>query len=300
MMKPVWILPLLGFLSGALLGALALGDRAAPERRVDQAPAADLSAPTGQASAFGVGGVPPVPVGTPTTGAMVESPAPLPVGPPVDPRLESALTAWRAAEARIADLQARLANLERAMAERDQAVQPDRPKGPSTPDERRDALVSAGVDRGLADDILGRESRLELDRLNLRDLAVREGWIGSDRYRDELNALAGEERSVRDEIGDTAWDRYLYDTGADNRVAVSAVIPGSVAEAAGLQPGDLVESYAGERLFGFAELRDATTQGESGELVPIRVKRGGAVVEAWVPRGPLGVRMEMTRADPVP
>jgi len=300
MMKPVWILPLVGFLSVALLGALALGDRAAPERRVDQAPPADLSAATGPARAFGVGGERPLHVGAPATGAIAESPAPLPASPPVDPRLEFALTALRAAEARIADLQARLANLERALAEQDRAEQPDRPKGPRTPDERRDALVSAGVDRGLADDILWRESRLELDRLNLRDLAVREGWIGSDRYRDELNQLAGEDRSVREEIGDAAWDRYLYNTGGDNRVAVAAVIQGSAAEGAGLRPGDLVESYAGERVFGFAELRDATTEGESGELVAVRVRRGGGVVDLWVPRGPLGVRMEMSRAEPVP
>jgi hypothetical protein len=230
----------------------------------------------------------------------VEDPAPARDVPPADPRIASALAAWRSAEARISDLQVRLANLEQVLADRDRGAQSDRPKAPRTPDERRKALVAAGVDPGLADDILWRESRLELDRLNLRDLAVREGWIGTDRYREERNQIAGEDRSLREEIGDTAWDRYLYGTGKDNRIAVSAVISGSAAEAAGLQPGDLIESYAGDRPFRFAELRDATTQGESGELVAVRVKRAGGVVDIWVPRGPLGIRMEMTRAEPVP
>lgn len=298
-MKPVLILPVLGFLAGTLFGALAFGDRGAPELHMDQAPAAESISETVPASVLGVGGEPGSNGGS-IESATAESPAPVLDTQPADPRIESALAAWRSAEVRIADLQARLGKLERTLADLDRAGRPDRPQSPSTPDERRKAMVAAGVDPALADDILWRESRLELERLNLRDLAVREGWIGSDRYRDELNQLAGEDRSVREEIGDTAWDRYLYNTGGDNRVAVAAVIQGSAAEGAGLRPGDLVESYAGERVFGFAELRDATTEGESGELVAVRVRRGGGVVDLWVPRGPLGVRMEMSRAEPVP
>jgi hypothetical protein len=222
--------------------------------------------------------------------------------PTADPRVATLLAAWRDAEARLADLQARLVQVEQTLAGRIAAGDPgmDRPTAPRTPDERRSALVAAGVDAGLAEDIIWQEARLELERLALRDRAVREGWIGTDRYREASGQLGGEPRPLREEIGDLAYDRYLYLTGEDNRVAVAAVIPGSAAEAAGLQAGDLIESYAGERMYAADALRDGTTQGESGELVPVRVRRGRGIVEAWVPRGPLGIRLDMTRAEPLP
>jgi membrane-associated protease RseP (regulator of RpoE activity) len=193
-----------------------------------------------------------------------------------------------------------LVNVERTLAERFQTENSERPKAPKTADERRDVLVAAGVTASLADDIVWRESRIELERLNLRDQASREGWMGSDRYREALNALSEDGGSLREEIGDSAWDRYLYLTGEDNRVAVSSVIPGSAAEAAGLQPGDLIESYAGGQPFGYNDLRQATTEGEKGELVAVRIRRGDRLIDAWVPRGPLGVRLGMTRAEPLP
>jgi uncharacterized membrane protein len=298
-MKPVAILPVLGFLVGTLFGALAFGDRMAPDPPLEQATSTGSATNTASAELFQVRDEPPSAGRRSIEGEVVKASGSA-AAPSADPRIETALVAWRSAEARIADLQARIGKLERALSELDKATTSEPPKPPRTPDERRNSLVTAGVEPALADEILWRESRLELDRLNLRDLAVREGWVGTDRYREELNQLAVGERSVREEIGDTAWDRFLYDTGADNRVSVAALIQGSVAEGAGLQPGDLVEAYAGERVFGFAELRDATTQGESGELVAIRVRRGSGVVDLWVPRGPLGVRMEMTRAKPDP
>ncbi|MGE5153454.1 MAG: PDZ domain-containing protein [Bdellovibrio bacteriovorus] len=209
------------------------------------------------------------------------------------------MDSWRAAEARIADLQSRLARVEQALAERVQAEVSEPPQAPQGSEERRDTLVAAGVNPELAEDIVWRESRIELERLNLRDQASREGWLGSDRYRAALDALANEGVSLREEIGDAAWDRFLYLTGEDNRVGVSSVIPGSAAEAAGLQPGDVIESYAGGQPFGFNDLRRATTEGEKGELVAVRIRRGDRVFDAWVPRGPLGIRLDMTRAEPL-
>lgn len=295
MMKPAWALATLGFAAGTVFGALALGHLAPSE-------------PVGTTEIVAAEGAPEVD-SEPGLSNLVKVPSePSPSGVPAqeaaapveDPRIAAALASWRASEARITDLQARLANVERTLAERLQAEEPERPKAPQSLEDRRDLLVAAGVSPGLAEDIVWREGRVELDRLNLRDQASREGWMGSDRYREALNALSDEGGSLREEIGDSAWDRYLYLTGDDNRVAVSSVIPGSAAEAAGLQPGDLIESYAGGQPFRFSELRQATTEGEKGELVAVRIRRGGRLIDAWVPRGPLGIRLGMTRAEPLP
>ena len=103
---------------------------------------------------------------------------------------------------------------------------------------------------------------------------------------------------LREELGDAAYDRYLYATGEDNRVRVDGIIPGSVAELAGLQPGDLIETYAGQPLFGYADLRDATAGGERGDLVRVQVRRGGQVLDLNLSRGPLGVQLDTARAEP--
>lgn len=311
-MKPAWTFTALGFLAGTLFGALAVGrlgglDLAQPEAPVESTvveavPAAEPVGLTPDAVARAVKLVPEPAPSEPAPALVASTPSEDPSS--ADPRIDAILAAWQDAEARLSDLQARLVQVEQTLAGRIANTggerESDRPVPPSTPDDRRKALVAAGVDLGLADDIIWREGRLELDRLTLRDQAVREGWIGTDRYREEVSRLTGEPKSLREEIGDDAYDRYLYLTGEDNRVRVSAVIPGSAAEAAGLQPGDLIESYAGERPFGYVELRDITTAGEAGELIAVRVRRGGGTVETWVPRGPLGIRMEATRAEPGP
>jgi hypothetical protein len=294
-MKATWALIPLGFVAGTIFGALAFGDLPPPSAVPSPETTASDATPeaTSDPGALQLVQVPQDPEArqgmTPDSGAPSE-----------DSRITAVLASWRATDARIADLQSRLVNVERTLAERLQAEASDRREASQTADDRRDLLVAAGVRADLADDILWRESRIELDRLNLRDQASREGWMGSDRYREAVNALSEEGGNLREEIGDSAWDRYLYLSGEDNRVSVSSVIPGSAAEAAGLQPGDLIESYAGGQPFGFNDLRQATTEGEKGELVPVRVRRGERLIDAWVPRGPLGVRMGMTRAEPLP
>jgi hypothetical protein len=306
-MKPTWTLTALGLVTGTLVGALGYAQLFA-SAEVPAVPSGTTAAADAPALSAPPASVPPAsaPVAkvTAATAPVVPS-APVVAAAPeptADPRVATLLAAWRDAEARLADLQARLVQVEQTLAGRIAAgdTSLDRPTAPRTPDERRTTLVAAGVDAGLADDIIWQEARLELDRLTLRDRAVREGWIGTDRYREEAGQLGGEARPLRDEIGDLAYDRYLYLTGEDNRVAVAAVLPGSAAEGVGLQAGDLIESYAGERMYAADALRDGTTQGESGELVPVRVRRGRGIVEVWVPRGPLGIRLDMTRAEPLP
>lgn len=210
-------------------------------------------------------------------------------------------------ETQVTDLRVRLASVEQALnrvlsasAATARAIDETRPPAPRTAEERRGALVAAGVEPGLAEDLVLKEAQRSLERLSLRDQAIREGWVGNAQYREELARINADARSLREEIGDDTYDRYLYATGADNRVKVDSVIPGSAAEIAGLQAGDLIESYADERLFDFSELRSKTTEGEYGEQVPVQVRRAGRVIETWVPRGPLGVTLNSARVGPAP
>jgi S1-C subfamily serine protease len=105
--------------------------------------------------------------------------------------------------------------------------------------------------------------------------------------------------SLRDEVGTDVYDRCLFETGEDNRILVDSVIPGSAGDESGLLPGDVIERYGDEPIFGFGDLRGATTEGEPGELVPVQVRRSGGMVELWLPRGPLGIRLDSTRVEPM-
>src|SRR5262249_29817258 len=105
------------------------------------------------------------------------------------------------------------------------------------------ALAAAGVDAVTAADIKRRQDSRELAELNLRNQATRENWLDSPRFTEALADINAERVSVRDEIGDAAYDQYLFALGAPNRIRVEDVLAQSAAADAGLQPGDLIISY---------------------------------------------------------
>ena len=104
--------------------------------------------------------------------------------------------------------------------------------------------------------------------------------------------------SIRDEIGDEAYDRYLAALDHPNRVAVDAVLLESAAAVAGLQAGDVVLRYGETRIFSLDDLVAATRGGIAGETVRVAILRQGRRFEIEVPRGPLGVRIAASRGDP--
>lgn len=226
------------------------------------------------------------------------------IGPagPAERRMLAIETRWSSLSSRLDTLSRRVVSLERQLAERDaddgddelasQALSID------TPEDRRSALIYAGVDRRIAEDIVSRESDLAMQRLDLRDRAAREGWLESERYFEELNALNERAIDLRSEVGDAAFDRFLYETGQPNRVAVSSVMSGSQGELAGLLPGDIIEDYAGEPVFDFNDLRSATTAGTRDETVPVTIRRDDRVIETWIARGPIGVTLQADSASP--
>jgi hypothetical protein len=286
------------FFVGLLTGATVFSDvlRIEPESPVEAVPEAPLSAAR-------VGAVEPAPEPEPAA-----APEPPTVEPPaVSPEVTEALQArvaeltagWGRMQAELAELRQRIALVEqRAPEPADEPESTGRQNRPATPAEQRDVLVRVGVAPEVADDIIWRRSQLSLARLELRDEATRNGWLRTDRYREELRKINEQRVSIEDEIGIDAYDRYLYETGQPNRVAVESVLPGSAGEESGLLPGDVIERYDATQVLDFNDLRDATSTGERGELVPVSVMRDGQRLELWVPRGPIGIGLDATRQDP--
>ena len=302
------------FFLGLAVGRLSLGQAPEPESHATPAP----GVAAGEVSALTI--TPDQPGGQIDNATPAAAESPLTVGRSISTSAVDALAARAEAapapeasegelqalvirlKDRVVKLERKLAKLESEQAERLEdtadARERDRAQATATAVDRRTALVTAGVPEPAAEDIVWRQSAWDLERLELQDQAIREGWHRTERYYAELRELNQDAVNFRAEIGDQAYDRYLYETGENNRVRVTSVIPGSEAELAGLAPGDVIESYGEGRIFDFTELRNSTATGERGELVPVVVRRGDLYIEAVVPRGPLGVRIEADRLPP--
>jgi len=163
-----------------------------------------------------------------------------------------------------------------------------------------DALTAAGFSAETVRAFKSRVDQIELDRLYLRDLAAREGWLDTPRFSEEAGDYELDIRQTREEFGDEFYDWMLFTTGHPNRVGVGEVIDGSAAAEAGLLPGDVIVAYDDQRVFSPGELRDATTTGNAGESTAVVVRRGGSEFRVDVPRGPLGIRIDYTSEQPPP
>jgi hypothetical protein len=200
---------------------------------------------------------------------------------------------------RIDDLENKLTDLKSQRASEQQVkerVEEALPVG--TPEAKRFALVASGVPETVAEEIVWRQSELELDRLELRDRAIREGWYRTDRYAEELKTVNENAIDLRSEVGEAAYDQYLYKTGEVNRIKVTSIIQGSAAEQVGLEPGDIIETYADQTIFSYSDLRGASTEGSRDDVVPITIRRGNEMIQTQIPRGPLGIRLEADSVAP--
>lgn len=183
-------------------------------------------------------------------------------------------------------------------------AQRNQPELPRKVLKRPPTLAQKLTAAGLPDDTVQRirerigQNRLAL--LNLRNRAIREGWIDTPQYFEQSQALSNPAAGVREQEGDAVYDQYLYAAGRANRVLVTEVYAGSAAEQAGIESGDMILSYAQQRIFSLHDLQQATTEGKDGEMVLLELQRDGQTLSTSVPRGPLGIAMTAMRQKPLP
>lgn len=94
--------------------------------------------------------------------------------------------------------------------------------------------------------------------------------------------------AMRDTLGEEKYEDYLVAVGRPAAVEVRNVLAGSAGAAAGLQEGDRIRRYGGERVYDDSDLMFALLDGEPGQPVTLEVERDGVIFHVTVPRGPLG------------
>jgi len=198
---------------------------------------------------------------------------------------------------------AELANLSAADDETDNAPSPRRPPSPEKQTAQRPtqkwfdaaSLLTAGVPQSDVERLRELYEAEQLDELYLLDVATREGWLSTPRYRTDLQRL---KQDLRIELGEADYDRVIYASGKENRVEVDDVLQNSAAEAIGLRRGDIIVRYDGQLILSPQELRLATVRGSADQTTAIDVLRGTETLRLYVPRGPLGARIRRTRRPP--
>jgi hypothetical protein len=157
----------------------------------------------------------------------------------------------------------------------------------ATPEERQrlaiDRLIAAGFAPDRAEWINRRTQELRMQAMQAQYEAKRDGRPAPP---DNLEAT-----TLRAELGDQDYERFLTAQGRSTSVNIMGVLASSPAERAGLQPGDEIVGYDGKRVFDVVELNELTLGGTSGATssVVVDVRRNGQNMQIVLPRGPIGV-----------
>jgi len=151
-------------------------------------------------------------------------------------------------------------------------------------ERRLNQLVEGGFSEDEARRVLKQESEAQFKAMQAAHDAQRRGEAV-----DSLSAMSRPQSLLRAELGDSDYERYLQAQGQATAIQVTQVMDGSPASVAGLEPGDQIVSYGGERVFDVNELRELTLQGRAGEDVVIEIERDGVRMQLNVPRGPVGI-----------
>ncbi|MGI9201882.1 MAG: PDZ domain-containing protein [Woeseiaceae bacterium] len=165
-----------------------------------------------------------------------------------------------------------------------QAVDVSRQRGSGSKDdegERRNAMIAAGLSPERADHIIKRESEMRFEMMQAY-YEARNSGESFDRFSMSPDAL------LRADIGDADYEKYLQANGRSTTVGVAGVMAASPAERAGLQPGDEIVGYDGERVFSTSDLMQRTMASGDGDVV-VDVLRDGTTMQVVLPRGPIGV-----------
>jgi C-terminal processing protease CtpA/Prc len=159
-------------------------------------------------------------------------------------------------------------------------------------------MIASGVNPDMADDILRRISQQDYRRLELQNLIRHADPATRREYRNELRELNKNKLSLRSEIGEDSYDRYLFVSGRNNRVKVRSVMTGSPAESSGLLADDVILSYNDQKILSWPDIRAATMQAEIGSYINIEILRDGTVMNMTIPGGTLGVQLDALQVEP--
>ena len=155
----------------------------------------------------------------------------------------------------------------------------------SSSEGRAETLVDAGFSPDRAAWIVKREDELRLEAMQARFEAQRSGDMQA-----MFAANNRSESSMRNDLGDAEYEQYLEAYGRPTSVDIGMVIESSPGQVAGLQAGDQIVRYDGERVFSYSDINNLQLEGEAGESIVVDILRSGTPIQIVMPRGPIGIQ----------
>ncbi len=97
------------------------------------------------------------------------------------------------------------------------------------------------------------------------------------------------EQQLKTELNDDEYQSYLSSLGQRTRIRVGTLESHSAAASAGMEPGDEILAYAGQRVFTLSDLNALMLKTPEGQIVPTTVRRNGQTLQLYVTGGALGI-----------
>jgi membrane-associated protease RseP (regulator of RpoE activity) len=161
----------------------------------------------------------------------------------------------------------------------------------ATPERLVIDLIVAGFAPARAEWINRRVQELRMQAMQAEDEARREGRAPPP----DLEAT-----TLRTELGDEDYERFLTAQDRPTRIKVIRVLARSPAERAGLRQGDEIFAYDGTRVFDIQQLNELALRGTRGEPVVVGVRRNGENFGFALPKGPTGILSGGDSRGPAP
>ncbi|SDZ88102.1 PDZ domain-containing protein [Microbulbifer marinus] len=162
-------------------------------------------------------------------------------------------------------------------------------------DHQLQRLIDAGINPDRAEFILDKQERFQYEHMQLsyqyrhvKDKSSAE----AERLRRQLDRYSHPRKYFEHELGEQEFELYLEANGGRQEMRIDRVVSDTPASGAGLQAGDKIISYNGERVFHMGDLRTQVYKVAPGKTVAIEVQREGSSSREviYVPSGPLGIQ----------
>lgn len=148
-------------------------------------------------------------------------------------------------------------------------------------------LLAAGYSQDEIDSLRHRKEEL-LALQQMEDFRRREN--GELASASSFSAAQDGDLLLREEMSDAEYMRYREVLGKPTAFGVTKVAANSIAEQAGIQPGDQVVRYDGTRVFDIYELDGLAMRNTSSGPAMVEILRSGQTIMIALPKGETGLR----------
>lgn len=162
-------------------------------------------------------------------------------------------------------------------------------------DSQLQRLIDAGMNPSRAQFVLEKTERFQFEHTKLsyqyRHLADKSSEEALA-LRKQLEIHSNPRQMFSHLLSPEEFELYLQANGGGQEVNINRIVPNTPAHNAGLQAGDRIVSYNGQRIFHMGDLRQQVYRVPPGKTVAVEIQRAGSNNREtiYVPSGPLGIQ----------